>query len=185
MAVVHEKRGNKQVPHYFHTLKEKDGSSKQVYLGSDAYKARKRIVQLHSARLKHDDLHREAEQIKHRLNKIAEHGKPAESKLQEVRQAYYAQKHYDKVLEPHRTRRLESAVAVVFALAAVVLLLALFSSPTITGVSVLDSKIDWNYAITNPFAGTLITIVLLAMLGITILHAKVHLKKKRLEKFVR
>jgi hypothetical protein len=185
MVVVNEKRGSKDVPHYFHTLTEKDGSKKRIYLGSDAYEARKRIIHLQGARLKDDQLFRDADALKHKLSKIAEHGRPIEAKLQDVKQTYYAHKQYDAMLEPKRTRRLQAATAVILSVGAVGLLYALFDNPTITGFSVLDSGVDLNTALTTPLAGGVITILLVALVGATALHAKYRIKKNKLEKYLR
>jgi hypothetical protein len=183
MSTVRIKRGKKE--HYVHKLKEKDGSSKLVHLGTNSHSARKRLIHLKNERIEtHKGLFSHIDKTQRKLNKIAEYNKSGNHKVAQMKKSFYTERMMsDLIEEPPNTRAFEqSALLIGLIFGTFVFLFSLFSVPTITGQSVSDVDIDMASVISTPFAGLLITTLLVVVVCTTFLHLKFHVRHNKTQK---
>lgn len=174
------KRGEKL--HYIHHLKERDGSSRPVHLGTDAHEANKRLIKLKKERLDHrTKLNSDIEKLQRKLNSIVEHGRPIDHKLADIKKTHYKHKMFDNMLAKHiHDGKTEQAVIITtLVVCASIFFLYLFGNPTITGNVILNADVNSTRILTSPMTGSVLTGLLVVALGATIIHSKFHMVQKK------
>ncbi|MBW2967176.1 hypothetical protein KY362_01690 [Candidatus Woesearchaeota archaeon] len=141
---MHKLKGKKEGKmHYFHHVKESDGSKKHVYLGSDRKNAEDRLTKLRVARIRSDNkLINEMEKVQVRLHKLGAYDIPYDSKLSEVRQQMNKKKNVDRLLRDDiRQFPVKAFVIFIAVFIAGALAIVTFSSdPALTGAAVAGAQ---------------------------------------------
>ncbi len=142
MHKLTEKKGKKTVTHYFHHVKERDGSKKHVYLGTHPEKSKERLNKLKVARIESNNrLIQDLDTVQSKLDRLGHYDKPYDDILQDVRKRYYAEKHFDSIVEKrHKSNSFMYAISfftIALSLAAIYLI---WDVPSITGAAVEVTK---------------------------------------------
>jgi hypothetical protein len=176
MVNIRVKRGNTQ--HYIH---QHDDIPRPVHLGTDPRAARKKLVSLKAARVKHDRLNSQIDKLQVMLKKTAEQGMPAQEKLAEVKKTYYKKKLYDRMISEGRpkNRTEQTAILATLAVCAIIFLMYLMDTPMITGSAVSSADISAESLLTMPLAGNILAFLVVIGVAGTLLHAKFHFRKRK------
>ena len=177
MANVRVKRGAKQ--HYIH---KSDKLPRPVHLGTDPHSARKRLIKLKNSHTKKQaKLDADIEKLQHKLKKVAEHGKPHSHKLAEVKQTYYKQKMYDKMVAEGRPKNRTEQIAILATLVvcSIIFLGYLLGAPMITGSAIVTADIDAKSIANDNFTSTMMVFIAVIGIMLTLIHLKFHLRHKK------
>ena len=140
MHTLHEKRGRSTVTHYFSHVTEDDGTKKHVYLGTDPDSGKEKLTKLKAERVSSaSEVIRDIESVQAKLSDIAEHYKPYDAIVNEIRQKQAKALHAEKLLANEVKFAFPFLQYIIFLIAVGAFATALFifiSDPSITGAAI-------------------------------------------------
>ena len=164
-----------------HHIHVSDDIPMPVHLGTDPYSARRRIVELKNSKNKHNKLDRDIADLQHRLRKVADHGRPLEHGLADVKKNHYREKMYSKMVSAgvHEGKAEQAALLVTMMVCSFIFLVYLIETPMITGSAVLSADISPSSLLAMPLAGNILAFLVVIGVAGTVLHAKFHVRKMK------
>jgi hypothetical protein len=183
MHKVTEKRGHTTVTHHVGHVKEGDGSSKHVYLGTDSDDAIDRLIELKVSRIKScNKLITEMETVQEKLGRVGYYNRSYDDIMSDIISRHHQEKHFDRLVSADEKPKTPFSNYFMLALGGLALGGAgyfAFSDPNITGAVVKGTEYVIGSSVFWIAAGVLATSVLLGV-GI---HAAVHRHEHRHDDF--
>jgi hypothetical protein len=182
MHKLHKKRGKKKETHYFHHVKEKDGSKKHVYLGSDEKKSKDRLTKLKVERIRSNNkLVRQMDKTQQKLSKLGHYNKSYDDIVDDVIKKHHIEKHVEHMVSTDNKSGFPFAYIIgIIALIGFGTTMYFFvQNPTITGAAVQTITSLAANRLVSTAAGMFAVILILGL----VLHAVDHHHKHRYDKF--
>lgn len=182
MHKLHKKRGKKKETHHFHHVKEKDGSKKHVYLGSDEKKSKDRLTKLKVERIRSDNkLFSQLNNAQAKLSKLGHHNRSYDSIVEDVIKSHHHEKHVDRMLTDDTRTAFPFAyvVGIVGLIGFGATLYFFLQNPSITGAAVQTITSLAANRLVSTSAGIFIVIMILGL----VLHTVDYKHKHRHDQF--